>query len=190
MTTTTVNGAGDLVDVTPDTLEGWLEAGDTILVDVREPFEHAAERIAGAHHFALSTFDPVELRELHGGKRIVFHCRTGQRSTEAATRFRHGDESVFHLAGGIDAWKADGRPTRRTASVPRIDIMRQVQMTAGSLVLAGVVLGAVVSPWFLVLSGFVGGGLLFAGASGWCGMARLLGKMPWNGPKAAGSGSP
>ena len=58
--------------------------------------------------------------------------------------------------------------------------MRQVQIVAGSLVLTGVVLGALVSPGFYALSGFVGAGLLFAGASGFCGMARLLAFMPWN----------
>ena len=58
--------------------------------------------------------------------------------------------------------------------------MRQVQIAAGSLVLLGVLLGAFVAPAFYALSGFVGAGLLFAGASGFCGMARLLAAMPWN----------
>jgi hypothetical protein len=55
-----------------------------------------------------------------------------------------------------------------------------VQIVAGSLVLLGVLLGAVVAPGFYALSGFVGAGLLFAGVSGICGMARLLTVMPWN----------
>ena len=58
--------------------------------------------------------------------------------------------------------------------------MRPVMITAGSLVLLGVALGAVVHPGWLGLSGFVGAGLVFAGASGWCGMAKLLALMPWN----------
>jgi Protein of unknown function (DUF2892) len=49
-----------------------------------------------------------------------------------------------------------------------------------------------VSAFFLVLTGcaeespklggttFVGAGLVFAGVSDWCGMARLLALMPWN----------
>ncbi|MCD8500103.1 MAG: DUF2892 domain-containing protein [Gammaproteobacteria bacterium] len=36
------------------------------------------------------------------------------------------------------------------------------------------------NPWFCLLSGFVGLGLMFAGITGWCGMAKLLAKMPWN----------
>ena len=51
----------------------------------------------------------------------------------------------------------------------------------------GVLLGMLVSPWFLAVSGFVGGGLIFAGLSGWCGMAKLLARMPWNRPAWAAS---
>ena len=63
--------------------------------------------------------------------------------------------------------------------------MRQVQIAAGSLVLLGAVLGAFVAPGFYLLSAFVGGGLLFAGVSGFCGMAQLLALMPWNRRAAA-----
>ncbi|MHC4993303.1 MAG: rhodanese-like domain-containing protein [Planctomycetota bacterium] len=180
MTKPTANGSTDVVDVPPDVLEQWLEDDEALLVDVREDFERAFEQIEGARHVALSKFEPQQVRDLAGGRRVVFHCRTGRRSAEAARRFGDDDEEVFHLVGGLEGWKASGRVTKRSAGAPKIDVMRQVQMTAGSLVLAGVLLGAFVSPWFLILSGFVGGGLVFAGASGWCGMAMLLGRMPWN----------
>ena len=49
-----------------------------------------------------------------------------------------------------------------------------------NLFLAGVLLGVFVAPAFLGLSAFVGAGLLVAGATGWCGMAKLLQRMPWN----------
>jgi hypothetical protein len=58
--------------------------------------------------------------------------------------------------------------------------MRQVQIVAGSLVLTGTLLGAFVSPGFLVLSGFVGAGLMFAGITNTCGLALLLAKLPYN----------
>lgn len=168
------------VDVSPELLERWLAEGQAELVDVREDFEHAAESIEGARHCPLSRFDPASLRDSDGPRKIVFHCRTGKRSADAAARYCASDEPVYHLAGGIEAWKASGRPTRRSSGAPRIDVMRQVQITAGSLVLLGVILAAAVSPWFLLLSGFVGAGLVFAGVSGWCGMAKLLARMPWN----------
>lgn len=60
--------------------------------------------------------------------------------------------------------------------------MRQVQIAAGLLILVGAALGALAHPAFYGLAAFVGGGLLFAGATGWCGMAMLLKAMPWNKP--------
>ncbi len=168
------------IDVSPEMLESWLASGEAVLVDVREDFEHAGERIDGAHHVALSRLDPEQLRRTHGAKRVVFHCRSGKRSAQAAGRYAREGEDAFHLQGGIEGWKSSGRATERSASAPRIDVMRQVQITAGSLVLLGVVLGMLISPWLLGLSAFVGAGLVFAGASGWCGMAMLLARAPWN----------
>jgi hypothetical protein len=63
--------------------------------------------------------------------------------------------------------------------------MRQVQIAAGSMVVLGVVLGALVAPGFYALSGFVGAGLVFAGVTGTCGLARILRLMPWNRAPAA-----
>ena len=63
--------------------------------------------------------------------------------------------------------------------------MRQVQLAAGGLVVLGVVLGSTVSPWLYGVAGFVGAGLMFAGATGFCGMARMLQHMPWNRRTAA-----
>nr|WP_234396003.1 DUF2892 domain-containing protein [Neisseria subflava] len=58
--------------------------------------------------------------------------------------------------------------------------MRQVQTIAGSLILLSVLAGWLVSPWFYLIDVMVGAGLLTAGLTGFCGMARLLAKMPWN----------
>lgn len=178
--TLTTPEAAPVVDVAPDLLSKWIAAGDVVLVDVREDFEHAAERIPAAQHHPLAQIDPDELRRQFGSKRIVFHCRTGKRSAKAADQFRQGNEHVFHLAGGIEAWKSAGLAVERSASSPRLDVMRQTQIVIGTIVLTGVLLGAFVSPWFLLLSAFMGAGLVFAGVSGTCGMASMLGKMPWN----------
>lgn len=172
--------AGGVDDVSPERLQAWMRDGEAVVIDVREDFERQAERIAGSKHVPLGQLDVAALRTEHPDARIVFQCRTGRRSRDAAEEFMaHGGEG-FHLGGGIVAWKDRGLPVERTAGAPRIDIMRQVQITAGSLVVLGVLLGVLVSPWALALSAFVGGGLIFAGASGWCGMAKLLTRMPWN----------
>ena len=151
-----------------------------MLVDVREDYEHAEERIDGAELRPLSSFDADAIREQAGSNRVVFHCRSGKRSLDAAGRYASNGEPTFHLAGGIEGWKSAGRPVVRPAAAPRLPIMRQVQIVAGALVALGVGLGVVVSPWFLALAGFVGCGLMFAGISGWCGMAKILAMMPWN----------
>jgi hypothetical protein len=62
----------------------------------------------------------------------------------------------------------------------RLPVDRQVQLIAGLMVLTGATLGAFVNAWFLVIAAFFGAGLTFAGATGTCGLALLLMKMPWN----------
>ena len=162
-------------------LRGWLDRGDAVLVDVREPGEHAAERIEGSVSVPLSAFDAGAM-PAPGGRRLVLYCRSGNRSAQAGRRLlAAGFGEVHHLRGGLLAWREAGCPVEASAGGSRLpDLMRQVQMAAGSLVLLGTVLGAAVSPWFLILSGGVGAGLVYAGASGTCGMAMLLARMPWN----------
>jgi len=179
-TNATATGPVRTTDVDPSLLDRWLKEGDATLVDVREDFEHAEERIPGAELMPLSRFDAAALRSRHPDERIVFHCRSGKRSADAAQRLAAEGALAFNLAGGIEAWKAAGHDTERAAGAPPLPIMRQVQLAAGLLVVLGVALGALVNWWFLAISAFVGCGLMFAGATGWCGMARLLSLMPWN----------
>ena len=165
-------------EVTAPELKTWLDRGECVLIDVRDPSEHAAERIAGATLMPLASFDPAALQS--NGKRIVLHCKGGSRSGRAAQKvLDSGANEACHLAGGIMAWKAAGLPVEKDLRAP-IDVIRQVQITAGSLVLIGVALGWFVSPWFFILSAFIGAGLVFAGVTNTCGMAMLLSKMPWN----------
>lgn len=151
-----------------------IEAGAT-LVDIRDADEHVRECIPGAINVPLS-----RLCELPSGP-VVFHCRSGARTTGNAPALIAAAKGapVHLLAGGIDGWRAAGLPTRVDISQP-LEIMRQVQLGAGGLVLIGVALGFLVAPAFFGVSALVGAGLMTAGATGWCGMARLLRAMPWN----------
>ena len=153
-----------------------IEAGAR-LVDIRGSDEHARERIPGAINLPLARIADLP-RE---GQPVVFHCRSGMRTAANSAQLADaaGSAPVFILDGGIDAWRSAGHATIADNSQP-LEIMRQVQITAGALVLAGVLLGLVVAPGFIGLSAFVGAGLVFAGATGWCGMASLLRAMPWN----------
>ena len=86
---------------------------------------------------------------------------------------------MLQLKGGLSSWKAAGLKTQVNRHAP-ISLFRQVQIVAGSLVAIGTGLGIVVSPWFLLLSGFVGCGLVFAGVTNTCAMGILLMKLPYN----------
>jgi rhodanese-related sulfurtransferase len=167
-------------DIDPSTLERWLAEREAVLVDVRPPEMFAEEHIAGARSIPLSTLEASALPALDG-KRLVFQCKVGISSEKAGRKVLEqgfaGD--VFHLAGGITAWKRDGKPVERGRG-PAISIQRQVQMVAGALVLVGVVLGAIVSPWWLALSGTMGAGLFLSGATGSCAMAAMLARLPFN----------
>ena len=167
-----------LTAIEPKALKRRLDEGSAILIDVREASEYAREHIAGARLVPLSAIERHDV-EREPGKAVVFYCRSGNRTTVNAGKLLAKDPAACVLAGGVEAWKAAGLPTELDRSAP-IELMRQVQIAADALVLLGVLLGLFVSPWFYALSGFVGAGLVFAGATGFCGMARLLQLMPWN----------
>ena len=154
-----------------------LVSGGATLIDIRDSHEYAREHIPGAVNIPLA-----RITELPQGP-LVFHCRSGMRTESHAGELAAAAQGApcHMVAGGIDAWRRSGLPTRIDRSRP-IDIMRQVQLAAGGLVLAGIILGFTLSPGFFGLSAFVGAGLMMAGATGWCGMARLLGVLPWNRP--------
>ncbi len=156
-----------------------LDKDQAVLIDIRESDEFAREHIPGAQHLPLSGFDAADFPGAQD-KIAIFHCASGTRTAEAAPRILEaGFATACQLEGGLTGWKAAGMTTLVNRRGP-ISMQRQVQITAGLMVLLGVVLGFALSPWFFALSGFVGAGLTFAGLSGTCGMARLLGLMPWN----------
>lgn len=162
-----------------------LADGSAFLIDIREPMERAREAIPGALSYPLSVLlaaasNGSGLTSLPTGKTLIYHCQSGRRTLENEDRLASlGSGEAHILEGGLSAWKTAGYSTRIDRSRP-IEMQRQVQIAAGALVFAGVMLAWFVHPMFLTLAGFVGVGLMFAGISGWCGMARLLGILPWN----------
>jgi rhodanese-related sulfurtransferase len=163
----------------PGRVADLLRAGAAVLVDIREPDEFARRRAKGALSRPLAAFDHP-LLALPASKSVVFTCRSGMRTQAHGERLAAAvTGEAFVLAGGLDGWTAAGLPVEADSKAP-LEIMRQVQIGAGMLVLAGVALGFAVHPAFFGLSAFAGAGLAFAGATGFCGMARLLALMPWN----------
>lgn len=165
-----------LPTINPRAAKQLIDQG-AVLVDIRELDEHRRERVPGARHEALSRLAAIDAG---GAQAIIFHCRSGARTQANAQRLAEAAScDAYILEGGIEAWRKAGLPVAADRSQP-IEIMRQVQITAGSLVVLGAVLAVTVAPAFIALSAFVGAGLVFAGVSGWCGMAKLLAWMPWN----------
>lgn len=151
------------------------------LIDIRDADEYLREHIPQAQLAPLSTLEQRGLPAHLSREQIIFHCQSGKRTQNNAAKLAAlaAPANVWLLEGGIEGWKNAGFPTAVDKSQP-LPLMRQVQIAAGGLTLAGVVLGYTLNGGFFLLSGFVGAGLMLAGLTGFCGMARLLDKMPWN----------
>jgi rhodanese-related sulfurtransferase len=154
-----------------------------VIIDVREDDEYNAEHISGSIHIPLSKFKysaPALLRGLKN-KSVILMCQGGKRSCIALDEAKSFNlPVVFEVyAGGIVEWKKLGNPviTKKENHFP---IVRQVQIIAGTLVLSSSILAITVNPNFVYVCVLVGAGLIIAGFSGYCGMAKILAKMPWN----------
>jgi rhodanese-related sulfurtransferase len=169
-----------LPTIKPTEARHLLDSG-ALLIDIREADEHAREKIPGARHAPLSKLDETDFA-LHQGKPVIFHCKSGARTQANAPRLaaKLGETcEAFIVEGGLDAWRKAGLPVVSDRRQP-LELQRQVQIGAGSLALAGTVLGLFVSVWFFAVPALVGAGLITAGLTGFCGMARILIRAPWN----------
>ncbi len=167
-----------IVDV--KTLKQWIDHDEAVVIDVREPAEHLAKKIHGTTLVPLSQINKKSL-PLSTGKKLVIHCHSGTRSTAACKKLLSEDPNleIYNLEGGISAWSAIGEKVLEGQSI-LLPLDRQVQLTIGIGVLLGSFLGYFINPLFFLLTGFFGSGLIFAGLSGFCGLAILMAKMPWN----------
>lgn len=148
-----------------------------ILVDIRGHDEHGRERLPEARRHELSRLSSIDTQ---GAPAVIFHCRSGRRASGHVQRLAASvDCDAYILDGGIEACKKAGL----TVTINRrqsIEIMRQIEITAGGLVLLGIVLGLWVAPTYFTLSAFIGAGLILAGVTGWCSIADVLALMLWN----------
>lgn len=164
-------------------LQKILASGEPVdLIDVRTPAEHAAVHVPEARLYPLDTLDCGAVLASRKGAAhapIYILCHSGARAAKAAARFAEaGFEGAVVVEGGTQAWADAGLPVVRGRSALPLD--RQLQLTAGSLALAGALLAVLVNPHWVLLSGLVGAGLMMAGATGFCPMRKVLALMPWN----------
>ncbi len=96
-------------DYSPQDVAKLLENGDIQLVDVREPDEHEAGRIAGGRLVPLGEL-AAQAGTISRGEPVVFYCRSGSRSAMAAEAFRQAGFDAHNMTGGLLEWAAAGLP--------------------------------------------------------------------------------
>jgi rhodanese-related sulfurtransferase len=169
--------------ILPRQLYEAAQAGEMVeLIDVRTPVEFRERHVRFARNVPLDRLVPDQLGPAGRSgstKPLYVICHSGSRGKLACEKLlAAGFTDVVNVQGGTEAWDKEGLPLVRGAQA--ISLERQVRIVAGSLVLLGSVLSALVSPYWMGLAAFIGAGLVFAGVTDTCGMAMFLARMPWN----------
>lgn len=148
-------------------------------INVCTPAEYKEKHIKGVRSVPLDTLH-LRVGELNKMKTVYIHCRSGNRGRQAIEKLQSlgVTAELVNVEGGLLAWQEAGYETGSHTS--RLPVMRQVFIGAGALILGGVLLTHFVNYTFVLIPLFVSLGLLVSGVTGWCGMALLLSKMPWN----------
>lgn len=153
-----------------------------VVVDVRTPGEYASGHLPGAYNIPLDRLDRAAEALKSASKRgqLLVVCASGARSGQACELLAGCGIEAANLTGGTQAWIERGHNVRRVGGKRAVWPMdRQVRFTAGSLVLAGLLLGRK-APKLRLLSAGIATGLIYSGVSGTCGMAAVLSKLPFN----------
>ena len=169
--------------ITPRDLQALLSSGKPAhLLDVRSPAEHSGVHIPGTQLMPLDELDPVSFCKQRGAdcSPVYVICQSGGRAARAIQKLEAaGVKECVLLEGGTQAWVDAGLPVNRGQSRV-LPLMRQVQITIGAISASGSLLALLVDPKFAIVPLFMGCGLLMAGITGFCGLAVLMAKMPWN----------
>jgi len=155
------------------------------VLDVRSIAEYRAGHIPGAQVIPIDTLSADALAvafkqpSLGREETLYISCHTGPRALQAAEQLQQaGINNVTLIEGGTQHWEKLGLPVERCGRA--LSLERQVQIVIGSLLVLKVFLGFSVHELFFALTALIGMGLIVAGTTRWCGMARLIAHMPWN----------
>jgi len=156
-----------------------------IILDVRTTKEFNAEHIKGSIDIPLSFIETREdgVAKLLEDKEVLIICRSGRRADLAKRILKpHLEiEKLKVYKWGLEKYKIEHPEDIIQGNVWfSFPIMRQVQIVAWGLVVLFSILGFIVHPSFFFGGLFVWAGLMFAGISGFCGMATLIAKLPFN----------
>ncbi|MFJ3933085.1 rhodanese-like domain-containing protein [Streptomyces sp. NPDC090029] len=175
---------------TPEALavhEARTRLHELAVIDVRTPGEFAGGHLPGALNIPLDRIARALPDIRHAADRgdVLVVCASGARSGNACRILAENGITTATLSGGTGAWAADGHELHRPQGAPRATwgMERQVRLTAGAVVLLGLLLGVLVHPAFQLLSAGIAAGLVFSALTDTCGMAALLARLPHNRPR-------
>jgi rhodanese-related sulfurtransferase len=153
--------------------------GQSRLLDVRSAAEYDGQHVKGAVLQPLDSLVASEWKAPPGAGPLYVLCQTGGRAASAAALLAKEGVACSVVEGGMEAWVAAGLPVEQGASRV-LPLMRQVQLVIGLVSGTGAALAVWKHPLFALIPLFTSAGLIFAGATGYCGLALLLARMPWN----------
>ncbi len=166
--------------ISPTELAHRQAAGDSMaIIDVRTALEFREVHVPHAINLPLEKVSSAAVQQLADSVPIYVICRSGQRAAKACERL--ADDPLIHVnlvEGGTEGWIQAGLNVVRGKKTMSLE--RQVRLTAGALVFLGTVLGYLLHPAFLLLSGGMGLGLFVAALTDSCAMGMMLSRMPWN----------
>ena len=151
-----------------------------VIVDVRERDEFKQQHIPHSINLPLS-----ELKQSNGfhalleGKDVMLVCRSGKRAEMAKSSFESAGLICEVYPEGILGWQKQGKEMVRDGK-STMSIFRQVQLIVGFAVFGLSMAGYFVNSVYSLVAGAMGLALGLAGLFGFCMLATLLAKMPWN----------
>ena len=158
--------------------------GISLCIDVRTTGEFKGGFCLGSHNLPLQdvSLDSVNTflkdKDHDSNLPVYLMCLAGKRAVMAAEKLAGQLNSpVVVVEGGVNALPLDVMQVTDQGVLP---LDRQVRIAIGSVVLLGTILGAFVDPRGYALSAFAGCGLIYAGLTDNCMMARIVARMPWN----------
>ncbi len=172
--------------ISPQELHAMQSQGQKLeFIDVRSPIEYQSGHVLGTQLLPLDQLTPEsltqQLKTPGAGQETPLYitCKGGFRAQQAASRLHDaGYQNLVLLEGGLDAWEKAGLPVKRSDKM--ISLERQVQIAIGTLLLLKVFFGFTIHELFFVGGALIGAGLIVAGITRWCGIARLIAQLPWN----------